>query len=389
MSIDKQVLGEDIQDIAELKADHSGGDVVKGSESAEPVAKNAEDPKADGKKKKGADKEADKSATKVDMKVESSTPSTKSGMINAALDAMKGKSKADLAATFEALMGSMDPIVEAEEEDDEAPVDAEVDSDDEDEDDKDATESKKVTKEDIDISDAVAALVEGQDLSEDFKDKATMIFESAVVSKVNDKLADIAESAEEAASAAQESLAEEMSEKVDSYLEYVVEEWVKENQLAIDSGIRNELAEDFVNGLKGLFESHYIDVPEDKVNVIEEMTARLEELESQLNESVDSRIGLSKEVESFKAESIFANVTEGLVATQVEKLRSLAESVDFETEEDYTERLSTLKESYFPKDGDAKPVSLTEEVSDESLDLQEESGPMAGYVKALSRTVKQ
>lgn len=385
-----KVLDESAEQIDEFKSDHSGGGPVKGAEIEDAESKNAEDPKANGKKKKMSEPKHT-TATKVDMKVEEDessdeetvvedeAPATKSGMINKVLDEMKGKSKSELDAIYAGIISAINE--EDDEDDDEEDIDDE-------EDEKDMKkESKKVTKEDLDLSADVSALFEGEELSEEFKTKATTIFEAAVVSKVNQKLEEVTEENDSELTEAKSSLVEEMSKKVDSYLEYVVQEWVEANELAIESGIRAELAEDFINGLKGLFEDHYIDIPEDKVDVVEEMGNRIVELESQLDEQINEKVELSKEVAGHKKDDILEEIASGLVDTDAEKLRSLAEGVDFEGEEDYRNKLSVLKENYFPVDG--KKVDLSEEVSEEPVDDGSDSGapgPMSHYVNAISRT---
>ena len=276
--------------------------------------------------------------------------------------------------------GIMDSMVISEEDDEE--------DDDEDEDGKKKGNpfAKKVTKEDVDLEADVSALFAGEDLSEEFKQKATTIFEAAVVSKINEKLEEITEETDSEMSSAQETLIDEMSQKVDSYLEYVVEEWTKDNTLAIEHGIKNELTEDFIRGLKGLFEDHYIDVPEDKLDVVEEMGSRIEELEKQIDEQIDTSIELRKETEDFKKSEILEEVTDGLVDTQVEKLRSLSEGVEFETPEDYHSKITTLKENYFPVDGGSQIDDVDDDPIDDGSDDMAPTGPMSHYVKAISKT---
>ena len=370
----------DEQDLDEFKSDHSGGGPVKGSAIEDAADKNADDPKADGKKKKKAES-ADKSSTKVDMKVEDSAPKTKAGMINAVLDEMKSKSKAELETLYAGVQSSLS---EADEDDDDDDVD---DEDDEDKGEKKPNPfEKKVAKEDLDLSADVAAIYADEDLSEDFKAKATVIVEAAVISQINTKLAEISEEVETELAEAKEDMLSEMADKVDNYLEYVVEEWMKDNELAIESGIRSELAESVMSGLKTLFEDHYIDVPDDKVDVLEEMGNRIAELEGQLDEQINGAVELRKDIEVHEKDDILDDVAEGLVDTDAEKLRSLAEGVDFHNGEDYRDKLELLKETYFPVDG--KATYLSEDVDNEAVDdgTPVNTGPMAGYVNAISRT---
>ena len=199
----------------------------------------------------------------------------------------------------------------------------------------------------VDLSDDVRALLDGENLSEEFAQKATTIFEAAVVSRINQIAegiqGELAEQFEEAVDA----IKEEMAGKIDEYLNYMAEEWMTENKLAVETGLRAEIAEEFISGLRNLFVENYIDIPEDKVNVVEEMAGRIAELEDELNEQINKSIDLTKQVnEQKKVEAIYA-VCEGLTQTQAEKLRALAEGVEFTTEEEFASKMETLKESYF------------------------------------------
>jgi len=371
--------------VDEAKVPHTGGADVPSAEVPNPEKGDAEDPKADGKKKKKAE-EAGKSATKVKEEVESEeeviseTPTTKSGMINTVLDEMKTKSKSELEALFSNII---DTINEEKDEDDDEDIDDELE--DEAEEKSEKKKAKKVTAEELNIEEDVKALFGDEELSEDFKDKATTIFKATVVSKINESLTEITEENDTELTEGLEKNFKEMSSKVDDYLEYVVENWVKDNELAIEAGIRNELTEDFIGGLKSLFEEHYIDVPEDKVDVLEEMGNRIEDLESQLDESISATIVLQKDIAEHNKDDILEEIASGLVDTDAEKLRSLSEGVEFESTEDYKNKLSVLKENYFP--GTVKTV-LTEELDETPVDDGSEpiQGPMSGYVNAISRT---
>jgi hypothetical protein len=215
--------------------------------------------------------------------------------------------------------------------------------------------AKKGLKEDID------ALLQGEDLSEEFVSKATTIFEAAVMSRVEEIAEEVEAQLHEQFEQAVGELKEDFAAKIDDYLNYMVEEWMKENELAIESGLRAEIVEDFIGGLKNLFAEHYIDIPEEKVDVVQEMAEKVEELEAKLNEEISRSIEFKKEINEHKKVQAVQAVCEGLTQTQVEKLKSLAESVEFTTEEDFTEKLSTLKEAYAPSTVKAGEKSALEE----------------------------
>jgi hypothetical protein len=267
-------------------------------------------------------------------------------------------------------------VEDASEEDEEVVVEdeSEVEETEEDED-----------EEDFDIQEDVEALVGGEDLSEEFKEKAKTIFEAALRSKVSE----IKESLEEQYNAALQeevqAIAEELQERADSYLEYVAEEWMHENQLAVTRGIKEELTESFLVNLKGLFEQHYVSMPDEKYDVLENMVKKLDEMEDKLNEQLDKNIQLNKRLCEAVAEGIFDDVADGLAATQKEKLASLAESVEFESENSYREKLETLRESYFPVtyvSSIAQPEVLTEDT--EYVANESYSNSMNQYLKAAS-----
>ena len=234
------------------------------------------------------------------------------------------------------------------------------------------------------IEDDVNALLGGEDLSEEFKAKAKTIFEAALNSKVAEIKGaldeEYAEKLEEGVAEAKAALAE----RVDSYLEYVADEWFTENQLAVENGLKEELTESFLGGMKSLFEEHYVTIPEDKYDVLESMVEKLDDMETKLNEQIEKNIGLNKRLAEAVADGILDEVSEGLAATQKEKLASLSESVEFASEDEYREKLETLKESYFPAKG-ASPNAKSETLS-EGVDVSPEvaQGSMAGYLKTLS-----
>lgn len=215
---------------------------------------------------------------------------------------------------------------------------------------EDAAEDKKMMKKMMkkNMKEDIDALLQGEQLSEEFVSKATTIFEAAVISRVEQIAEEVEAQLQEQFELAIDELKEDYATKIDDYLNYMVEEWMKDNQLAVDSGLRSEITEDFINGLKNLFTEHYIDLPEEKVDVVQEMANKVEELEAKLNEEISRSIGFRKEINEQKKTLAIQTVCEGLTQTQHEKLKSLAESVEFTSEEEFTEKLGTLKEAYAP-----------------------------------------
>jgi len=238
-------------------------------------------------------------------------------------------------------------------------------------------------EESFQIEDDVNALLGGEELSEQFKAKAKTIFEAALKSKVGEIKEALEIQYSEALSEEVEEIKVELSERVDAYLEYVSDEWFTENALAIEGGLKTEMTESFLEGMKGLFEDHYVTIPEDKYDVLESMVNKLDDMETKLNEQIEKNVSLNRRLAESVADGILDQVSEGLASTQKEKLASLAESVEFESEEEYREKLETLKESYFSRtvSPSAKTETLSEGV-DSSYDSV--SGSMAAYLKTLS-----
>ena len=236
----------------------------------------------------------------------------------------------------------------------------------------------------IDVEDDVNALLGGEELSEENQGKAKTIFESAINSKASTIRAEIQEEFDSKLDEHVEEIKVGLQERVDSYLEYVADEWFDENQLAIENGLRADMTESFLEGMKGLFEEHYVQIPEEKYDVLKSMVEKLDDMETKLNEQIEKNISLNKGLAEATADGILESVSDGLAATQKEKLASLAESVEFDSETEYREKLETLKESYFPHKG-ASSTSKTETLS-EGVDSSPESisGSMAGYLKTLS-----
>jgi len=227
----------------------------------------------------------------------------------------------------------------------------------------------------------------GEDLSEEFKTKATSIFEAAVIARVNSEMETVTTKLEEQNAAQLVEFKEGLVEKVDSYLNYVVEQWMEENQIAIDTGLRTEIAEDFITGLKTLFKEHYIEVPEEKYDVLDEMQKNADALESKLNETIEQNVAMSKELADVKRAQVFEEQTKDLAATEAEKLKKLVEGVDFESEDLYREKVSVIKENYFPKAAKPSPEKvLVEESGTNPAAFEDHS--MSKYVQAISRTLK-
>jgi hypothetical protein len=244
--------------------------------------------------------------------------------------------------------------------------------------------AEEETAAEYDIEEDVNALLGGEELSEEFKEKAKTIFEAAINAKVAEIKEDL--EAQYAAILAEEIEAakESLAERVDSYLEYVADEWFEENALAVEAGLKTEMTESFLEGMKGLFEEHYVTIPEEKYDVLESMVEKLDDMETKLNEQIEKNIALNSRLAESVADGILDDVSEGLASTQKEKLASLSESVEFESEEQYREKLETLKESYFAskkESSSAKTETLSEGV--DNSDAASVSDSMAAYLRTL------
>jgi len=322
-----------------------------------------------------------------EMEESVSVPKTKAGMIKALYDQLNGMKKADLSDSFEKIMGST--LKEGEHEDDE-------------DDEKELKagyhkkmENKKLKKEDLDINvkDDMDALVSGEDLSEEFKTKASTIFEAAVsakvISEVNQRIEELETDYTKEINEAKENHLSTVTEKVDGYLNYVVEEWMKENELAVEKGIRSELVEDFMTGLKNLFTEHYIDIPEEKVDLVDDLFEKVEELEQKLDESINTSVDVKKELAEYKREETLREVSEDLADTEKEKLGKLAEGIDFEDKSQYTEKLEVIKENYFPKQQSETITEELENTEEEQTSSEPAIDPiMSKYASALTRNNK-
>ena len=259
---------------------------------------------------------------------------------------------------------------------------------------KEETEESKLKREavenrlkSIDVAEHVEALMTGEgDLSEEFKRKAATVFEAAVKSKVR---SEVERMEEEYKTELEENITttkEELTEKVDTYLNYVVEEWMKENELAIERGLKGEIAEDFISGLKQLFEDHYVDVPDEKYDVLEAQSEKISELEAKLNEAIEQSVQMKKSNAGLVKEQVVSEVTSDLADTEIEKFKSLIEDVDYSDEESYREKLGTLKESYFPKNAPVVSETIDDVDTGTAQDVSSNDS-MSAYMTAIGRTV--
>jgi len=281
---------------------------------------------------------------------------------------MDKMSAVDLKAAYEAMHGEEDDMEEEISPEKKEEIDARI--------------------KDLDVKEDVDALMSGEDLSEDFKTKAGTVFEAAIKSKLRSEIDRIHEEVKSEKETEMETFKEELTEKVDTYLNYVVEEWTKENELAIERGLKGEIAEDFISGLKQLFEDHYIDVPDEKYDVLEAQSEKIAELEDKLNESIQKNVEMTENNSLLVREQVISEVSEDLAQTEIEKFKGLVEDVDFTGEESFREKLSTLKESYFPK---VKPAEGVRAIDDEDGGTAQDidtTDTMHKYMSAISRDQK-
>ena len=258
---------------------------------------------------------------------------------------------------------------------------------------EETTEEEVVAEEEdyaVDVEQDVQALFEGEELSEEFQSKARTIFEAAIKEKVSEIKENLQTAYEQALVEEVASVRDELTERVDAYLEYVADEWIQENQLQVESGLKTEMTESFLEGMKSLFEEHYVSVPEDKYDVLESMVDKLDEMESKLNEQIERNVALNQRLAESNSDVILADVSEGLALSQKEKLASLASNVEFESETDYREKLEKLKESYFPSKTSA-PSAHSETISEGTQvdSPQQVSSAMEAYMQTLSRVAKK
>ena len=293
---------------------------------------------------------------------------TKGDMLNAMNMAMKKMKKDELQATYDKMMNQAEPTEEEVELEGLSKAKAAIE--------------KRLAS--INVKEDVDALVQGEDLSEEFQAKAATIFEAAVKSKIRPEVERIEEEKSQEIAEEMETFKTELAEKVDGYLDYVVGEWMKENELAIERGLKGEIAEDFITGLKSLFEEHYIDVPDEKYDILESQAQKIEELESKLNETMNKLTEKKQSEDSLVREATIKEVSSDLAETQVEKFASLVEDVEFTDKESFEEKLNTLKENYFPKSVPTQET-LTEENEDGTQEI-DISDAMAAYTSAIKRS---
>jgi hypothetical protein len=309
-------------------------------------------------------------------------PYTKVGMINSIVDALSGLKKADISAFYDAAFkgdktnpmqgSSVDPKQRSIGE-----------------------SSVRISAEDIDVSDDIKAIFAGTEVSEEFISKATEVYTAAVLSKVNEQLEAVEARFDDSLTEEVSTVSEELVERVDSYLDYVVEQWMEQNSVAIERGLKAEIVESFMSGLKGLFENHYIDIPDEAVEVAEDLADKVEVLEAAINEEIEKNVELTAKIREFERDAAFAQVSEGLTDTQVAKLQSLSEAVEFEDVKTYANKIATLRESYFPTKGKASQLSESVTFDEEPVgDLEEGAEKqvpveMAAYMSAISRGIKK
>jgi len=344
-------------------------------ENEESIAEGKKVAKESDDEEEAKDDESDEDEEEMDESVEVAeavAPKTKAGLINAMYSEMSKMKKEQLKAAYESMMGKDDE-----------------DGEDDDEDEEEMKETKGKVKESYDFEADLDALVSSDDtLSEGFQEKAATIFEAAVKSKVAGEIdrleAEYTQSLEEETAG----IRDELVEKVDGYLNYVVENWMEENRVAVENGLRTEIAESFMEALKGVFTEHYIDVPESKVDMVDDLAEQVQELEEQLTKATEDNIRLNESVSEFRRSEILAEASKDLAVTEAEKLKTLAEDVDFEDADTFAKKVATLKESYFAK----KTVTESVEEAEVSMNADGEevqvSPIMEKYLTALAKSVK-
>jgi len=319
------------------------------------------------------------------------TPETKMGMINAMMQKMNAMKKADLKASYDKMLKAMNDMEDDDDDDDDMEMEGMHG-------DKKKLNAammkkmkeamngkKKMTKEDIDISADIEAIFgSDESLSEEFKTTASQLFETAVISTVNTKLEEMTGDLEHVVAEEVETAKQDISDKLNEYLDYVVEQFMSQNELAIERGIRAEIAEDFLAGLKDLFTEHYVDIPEEKVDVVEDLATKVDELEENLDEAVNYSIAIQKELVEYKKAAVIEGMTDDLADTQVEKLKSLAEGIDYEDDEQFREKLAFVKETYFPNETTVRDDEQIDESSD-GIDTSGMSDTMARYMTHISQ----
>jgi len=377
----EELTEEEIAEKAKVAAKEDSSDGNEDDEEEE--VEEGKSAKASVKKEEEEEDEEESDSEEDEEEVEEAVkavvPKTKNGMLKSVYEKLNGLKKDQLAAQYETILKATDIVKEDS-------VEEEVES---------KRTKAAITAEDlnIDVKDDVEALIQGEDgLTEEFKQKASTIFEAAVQSKVleevNKKANEIEAQLKEDQDKSGADFKKDMSEKVDGYLTYVVEEWMKENELAIEKGIRSELVEDFMSGLRTLFSEHYIDIPEEKVDMVDDLFTKVEDLETSLDEEMNRGVELQKELAQFKKDDALKEATKELADTETEKISKLAEGIEYENTEQYIEKLNVLKESYFPK-SDTVISEITE--TDETIEVLEDQPEeklnenMEHYTSAIKR----
>jgi len=334
---------------------------IESNEIVEETLEEAQAPAAKGAKGDGQEVSEPESIESVDKAADATSkatppkPKTKAGMLNAMYQTASKMKKTDLQAAY-------DKVCEG-------------------------VGAEDLVAEETNTQSELAAIVEGEaTLSEEFKEKTSIIFEAAIKSKLSEEVSRLEEQYAEELAEEVDSIKTDLVGKVDSYLNYVVESWMEENKLAIQSGLRTEIAEGFMNGMRDLFVESYVEVPESKVDLVDELAEQVTELEEKLNSTTGDAIQLAEELETYKRDSIIAEATRDLADTQAEKLKDLLDSVDFDCEETFTTKVNTVKESYFSKE---IPEQLEESVSEEAEEEVEVSSSMNNYLDALRKTSKK
>jgi len=375
-NMEKAKAGKSASDPKSTKGIVKPVTLVKTEDKDEDEVEEGKTTKSSVKKEFGHDKDDkdDEEEEEEVKKEEKSTPKLKSEILQGIVDHIKGLKKEDLAKLYGThVLGETEHEDDAEEEEEEDEKASKV-----------KKESIDQTIEDLDVSQDIEALVGGEEeLSDEFKTKAATIFETAIKSKVRTELEKIHAENEESSKKIAEETMTSVVEKVDDYMNYVVEQWMSDNELAIERGLKGEIAEDFISGLKGLFEDHYIDVPDEKYDILEANLTKIEELEDKLNKQMEENVQLKKAKGELVKESMIADVADGMTDTETEKFQSLVDDVEFSDEESYNEKLQTIKESYFGSDEvKAQDETLTEKGSEET---QEVFGTMATYMSAIKK----
>ena len=354
-----------------------GPAVVKGDEKdsgpskADDKMKKATEPKA--KATKMEDTEAQEDQDKIEEEKheddeEQEEEMSDKEMIKAMNGMMKKMNGEELKAAYEK-MNKMEMDMKKDDEDDKKKVD-------------ESTIEDRLAS--VDVSDDVNALTSNEDLSEEFKNKAKTVFEAAIKSKLRSEIVRMEEEKSKSITEEVENIKVELTEKVDAYMNYVVEEWMKENEIALERGLKGEISEDFISGLKTLFEEHYIDVPDEKYDILGQQAEKIDELEKKLNEQIEKNASMKSDNSKLVRESVFSQACSDLTDTEAEKFKGLVEDVEFTDEDSFKEKLDTLKESYFPK---AKTVAESVDSETNTGSESYETGAMAAYMDAISRNV--